>query len=302
MSGKFDKTHNSIVTIGNFDGVHLGHQAILKRLVTEAHEQNLKSVVILFEPHPKEFFMQELAPRRLQNLRDKIRLIKDHGVDYIMCLRFFKQLAELTPDQFMNNILQKKLHAKTLVLGDDFCFGKDRKGNLNTLKAKGFNVITTPTVVHKGRKISSTWVREAILTNDFNLAQQLTSHPYTISGHVVHGSKHGRLLGYPTININLKANIALHGIYAVRVKLDDKIYEGVANVGRRPALNPLIHPLLEVYLFDYNEECYGKIATVTFYTKIREEQMFDNLDALKIQIGEDTRLAKKLLKKFPSKN
>jgi ribosomal protein L3 glutamine methyltransferase len=287
----------SIVTIGNFDGVHLGHQAILKTLVEEAKKSGLLSVVILFEPHPKEFFLKNLAPRRLQGLRDKITLIKKAGVERITCLRFSAKVAKLSPQAFIENILRKQLNAQMLVLGEDFRFGYKRAGDLHTLKAVGFKLIETPTLLHQDEKISSTWVREAVLTNDFNLAETLMGHPYTISGHVVHGNKHGRLLGYPTINMPQKANIAVHGVYAVRVELDGKIYEGVANVGHRPALNPVPYPLLEVYLFNYQDECYGKIARVTFISKIREEQMFENLDALKIQIGKDAQLAQKLLKK-----
>lgn len=292
----------SAVAIGNFDGVHLGHQAILKALTTTAKQSNLRSVVVLFEPHPKEFFLKTVAPRRLQNLRDKVKLIKSFGIDEVMCLRFSQKLANLTAAEFINSILKKQLNAKVLVLGEDFRFGKNRHGDISTLKNARFDIIQTPTTLYQGEKISSTWVREAVLMNDFNLAEQLMQHPYIISGHVVHGNKHGRLLGYPTINITLKANIALHGIYAVRVKLHDKIYEGVANIGRRPALNPIPHPLLEVYLFDYNQECYGAIAEVIFVTKIREEQMFENLEALKTQISEDVKLAQKLLNRLTQKS
>jgi riboflavin kinase/FMN adenylyltransferase len=286
------------VAIGNFDGVHLGHQAILNALVSTAKKNNLRSVVVLFEPHPKEFFLKTVAPRRLQNLRDKVKLIKSFGIDEVICLRFSQKLANLSPTEFIKTILQKQLNAKALVLGEDFRFGKNRSGDIKTLKDTGFEIIEPPTTRYQGEKISSTWVREALLMNDFNLAEQLMQHPYIISGHVVHGNKHGRLLGYPTINITLKANIALHGIYAVRVKLHDKVYEGVANIGRRPALNPIPHPLLEVYIFDYNQECYGAIAEVIFVTKIREEQMFENLEALKTQISEDAKLAQKLLNRF----
>ncbi len=296
------KGRPSAVAIGNFDGVHLGHQAILKALTTNAKQNNLRSIVVLFEPHPKEFFLKTVAPRRLQNLRDKVKLIKSFGIDEVMCLRFSQKLANLTAAEFINSILKKQLNAKVLVLGEDFRFGKNRHGDINTLKNAGFDMIKTPTTLYQGEKISSTWVREAVLMNDFNLAEQLMQHPYIISGHVVHGNKHGRLLGYPTINITLKANIALHGIYAVRVKLHDKMYQGVANIGRRPALNPIPHPLLEVYIFDYNQECYGAIAEVIFVTKIREEQMFENLEALKTQISEDVKLAQKLLHRLTQKN
>ena len=287
------------VAIGNFDGVHVGHQAILSALTTAAKKNKLTSIVVLFEPHPKEFFLKAVAPRRLQNLRDKVSLIKSFGIDQVVCLRFSQKMANLTPIEFIKNILQQQLNTKVLVLGEDFRFGKNRSGDINTLQNAGFDIIKTPTTRYQGEKISSTWVREAVLMNDFNLAEQLMQHPYIISGHVVHGNKHGRLLGYPTINIMLKANIALHGIYAVRVKLHDKIYEGVANIGRRPALNPILHPLLEVYIFNYNQECYGAIAEVIFVTKIREEQMFENLEALKTQISEDAKLAQKLLNRFP---
>lgn len=289
-------TSPSIVTIGNFDGVHLGHQEILKALTHHAKQTGLLSIMVIFEPHPKEFFLKNLAPRRLQGLRDKITFIKELGVDQVISIRFFDKIAQLTPQEFIERFLRKKLKAHSLVLGEDFRFGHKRSGDLNTLRAAGFNIIETSTVLHQGEKISSTWVREAVLTNNFKLAETLMGHPYVISGHVVHGNKHGRLLGYPTINIPLKANIAVQGIYAVRVELEGQWYDGVANIGYRPALNPITYPLLEVYLFNYDHECYGKIAKVVFITKIREEQMFENLEALKTQIGKDAQLAQKLLK------
>jgi riboflavin kinase/FMN adenylyltransferase len=298
MSSLIKKNKTTVVTIGNFDGVHLGHQAIAAAVVAEARKNQAISVVVLFEPHPKEFFLKELAPRRLQGLRDKIKILKNFGIDEVVCLRFNKKFANLTPQEFIKVILRQKLHATTLVLGTDFCFGKNRSGNIATLKEAGFKLIELPTVNYHNAKISSTWLRETILMNDFRLAEKLMNHPYIISGHVIHGNKHGRLLGYPTINLPLKSNIVLHGIYAVHVKLADKIYEGVANVGRRPALNPLPYPLLEVYLFDYHQECYGAIVEVIFITKIREEQNFDTVINLKIQIGKDVELAKKLLMKF----
>lgn len=287
----------SAVTIGNFDGVHLGHQEILKTLVQEAKQNNLQSVVILFEPHPKEFFLKAVAPKRLQKLRDKITLIKSMGIDRILCLNFSERIANLSSEDFIEKVLKNKLNTEILVLGQDFCFGKNRTGNIETLKAANFKVITVATKYHQKRRISSTWVREAILDNDFKLAETLMGHPYVISGHVVHGNKHGRLLGYPTINLPQKANIAVHGIYAVKVNLDGKVYNGVANIGKRPALNPVNYPLLEVYLFDYYHECYGKLVNVTFISKIREEQNFPNIDALKTQIGEDAITAQRLLKK-----
>lgn len=287
----------TIVSIGNFDGVHLGHQEILISMHKTAKKENLQSVVILFEPHPKEFFLKEVAPKRLQKLRDKITLIKNMGIDKVLCLNFSDYIANLSSQEFIEKFLKQKLNTQILVLGQDFCFGKNRNGNINTLKSTGFKVMTIPTQSHQKRRISSTWVREAVLANDFKLAETLMGHPYVISGHVTHGNKHGRLLGYPTINLPQKANIAPHGIYAVKVNLDNKIYNGVANIGHRPALNPTPFPLLEVYLFDYNEECYGKIANITFISKIREEQNFSSLEALKNQIHEDATSAKRLLNK-----
>ena len=290
----------SVLSIGNFDGVHQGHQKILAHLVAEAKKLNLQSQVLLFEPHPKEFFLGAVAPKRLQNLRAKVACIKALGVEQIICCHFDEAMAALTPTRFIDEILKQKLHTKALVLGDDFRFGKQRQGKISSLLEAGLSVNTVAAVSYQNRRISSSWLRELILGSHFELAEQLMQHPYTLSGHVVHGAKHGRLLGYPTINLNLTRLMAVHGVYAVRVKLESKHYDGVANVGHRPALNPRNLPLLEVYLFNYQQECYGAIAEVIFVRKLREEQNFANLEALKTQIGEDAQLAQKILQGAPS--
>jgi len=291
----------SILSIGNFDGVHRGHQAILSSLVAKAKRLGLQSQVLIFEPHPKEFFLGRVAPKRLQNLRAKVTCIRALGVDAVVCCHFSAKVAALSPGAFIKEILKQKLQTEALVLGEDFRFGHQRQGKIATLMAAGLKVETVPAVAYQGRRISSTWVRELILGNHFELAEQLMQHPYMLSGHVVHGAKHGRLLGYPTINLNLTRNMAVHGVYAVRVRLLGRWYDGVANVGHRPALNPTKMPLLEVYLFNYQAECYGALAEVFFVRKLREELKFANLEALKTQIGEDAQLAQKILQGEPSR-
>ena len=252
-----------VATIGNFDGVHLGHQAVLKQLVNCAQKEKLPSVVITFEPLPPEYFHGEKAPARISRFREKFVLLDKYHIDRVLCLRFNSTLACLPAEEFIKKILVDALGIRTLVIGDDFCFGHQRRGDFSLLKKcgeqYGFSVLATETQQLEGQRIGSSRVRIALANGQFKEAKQLLGHSYVMSGHVVHGDKRGRLLGFPTANLFLKRRvIPLQGVFAVLVHgLSQKPLYGVANVGRRPTVDGKQF-LLEVYLFDFNQEIYGR--------------------------------------------
>lgn len=283
----------SVVTIGNFDGVHLGHQALIQKLLERAKSLKTKGIVILFEPHPKEFFLKNEAPYRIQKLSDKLIKLKALGVEHFCILSFNEHLANLSPQAFIQEILQKKLVATELIGGEDFRFGKDRAGSLDNLKNAGIASIVVSSVTVEGERASSSKIRKLLLASDFKSAARLLGEPYSVSGRVIHGAKHGRLLGFSTLNIALVKKMPLSGVYAVKVHgLGTEPKTGVANVGRRPTVNPLAHPLLEVHVLDFNEEVYGKRVRIEFIRKIRAEKKFESLDALKAQIALDVAAVK----------
>lgn len=281
-----------VATIGNFDGLHLGHQHVIKQLQSVAEIKNLPSVVIVFEPQPVEYFAPDQAPRRLSRLRDKIIRLRAIGVDIMVCLKFNRQLAELSAEQFVRQILVDKLHIRHLVIGDDFRFGKDRAGDFNYLresgKSFGFEVENTHTLVMDGERVSSTRIRHCIQQNNLICARQLLDRPYSLCGKIAHGKKLGRELGFPTINIRMGDQpIVVNGIFAVLVKgLDNRVLRGVASIGTRPTVNGS-GTLLEVYILDFNEQVYGHCVDVEILHKIRDEQKFDSLEELTAQIQQD---------------
>jgi riboflavin kinase/FMN adenylyltransferase len=278
--------------IGNFDGVHLGHQALLNEVLHLPGPHG----VILFEPHPKESFSKEEAPRRIFLLADKLQLLREKGLDYALIIHFNSHIAAWTASHFIQKILHERLALKHLVVGPDFRFGYQRQGGAAEIQAAGIAVHSVELVEDQGEKVSSTLIRNSILQGDFKRAQALLGHAYTVTGRVLHGLKRGRTLGFPTLNIGLRPNMLLSGVYAVRVNgLGDRVLPGVANVGRRPSLNPLVHPLLEVHLFDYNHEVYGRRVRVEFVAKLRDEQKFAALPDLIAQIRHDVEHAKQEL-------
>jgi len=286
-----------VATIGNFDGVHRGHQAILARLRERAVELGLPSCVVIFEPQPREFFAPETAPARLARLRDKIDLLAAEGIDLVLCLTFNLQLSKLRATEFVDTVLIDGLGVKHLEVGDDFRFGCDRIGDFDFLQKvgaeKGFTVEAAQTVEIDGVRVSSTKVRNALAAADFTLAEHLLGRPFEISGRVLHGQKLARQLGTPTANVQLKRRrVPLTGVYLVSAEIDGKVWPGVANIGVRPTVAGDGRPHLEIHLLDFAGDIYGRRLTVVFHQKLRDEQRFASLEALKTAIDADVAAAR----------
>lgn len=281
-----------VATIGNFDGLHLGHQHVINQLKAVAEIKDLPSVVIVFEPQPVEFFAADKAPRRLARLRDKILHLSDMGIDIMVCLQFNTALASLTAQQFVQQILLNRLNLKHLVIGDDFRFGKERYGDFDFLqqsgKKHGFEVENSHTLIIDNERVSSTRIRQCLINNDMLQARQLLGRPYSLSGRVAHGKKLGRELGFPTINLKMgKRPIVVNGIFAVLVKgIDNRTLRGVASIGTRPTVNG-VGTILEVYILNFSEQVYGCCVNVEVLHKIRNEEKFDSLDILVEKIKQD---------------
>jgi riboflavin kinase/FMN adenylyltransferase len=250
-------------------------------------------VVIIFEPQPIEFFAPERAPGRLSRFREKIAYLKAQQIDYLLCLRFDRQLAAQTAEDFVQQILLERLNTRHLVIGDDFHFGRNRQGNFEFLQSNsarfGFQVDETETLMHDGERVSSTRVRGCILNDDFDGAAELLGRPYSLSGRIAHGQKLGRQLGYPTINIKMgDKTLIVKGIFAVQVKgIDNRPLSGVASIGTRPTVNG-VDTILEVYILDFDRDVYGYRVVVEFLHKIRNEEKFDSLEELSAHIAQDT--------------
>ena len=282
------------LAIGNFDGLHLGHQALLSKLIQVAKTQHLISAVITFEPHPREFFTPESAPTRLCSLREKLEHFAAAGVERVYVCRFNQSFAKVTADEFMQNILRHALNTQAVLVGEDFRFGAKRAGSIQDFVQSGFNLISLPQVDssqgnNEGTRVSSTRVRMALAAGNLQEASSLLGRPYSMSGKVVHGAKRGRELGYPTANVHMRhERPALSGVYAV--KLDG--LPSVANLGIRPTIVGVPKLLLEVNVLDFSDDLYGQHVRVEFLHKIRDEMKFDSLDALKTQIAKDAAVAR----------
>ncbi len=287
-----------VLTIGNFDGLHLGHRAVIKKLVARGEALGLPVVIMIFEPQPLEYFLKDNEPSRLSALRDKVIQFSGLPVDYLLIARFNRQFANVDAEQFIDEILLKKLNIKHLVIGDDFHFGKARGGNFALLKAKGrshgFSVEDTGSYVIEDYRVSSTLIRDALAAGDLAQAERLLGHSYSICGRVAHGDKRGRTLGYPTANIRLfRKNTPVNGVFAVTMTgIGDKEVLGIANVGTRPTVDGSSKVLLETHLFDFNHEIYGRYVEVHFKHKIRDEMRFASVEQLKAQIVLDVTEAK----------
>jgi len=291
----------SAVTIGNFDGVHRGHQQVISQLRRVAKAASLPTVVIIFEPQPIEYFAPDKAPKRLARFREKIAYLKAQQIDYLLCLRFNQELASQSAEDFVQRILVDGLNTKHLVIGDDFHFGKNRQGNFQFLqqhsKRFGFIVDETETLIIDGERVSSTRVRQCIQQDDFGKAAELLGRPYSLSGRIAHGKKLGRKLGYPTINIKMgDKTLIVKGIFAVLVKgIDNRVLQGVASIGTRPTVNG-VDTILEVYILDFDQDVYGYSVVVEFLYKIRDEEKFESLAELTTWIAQDTEKAKAFFK------
>ena len=281
------------LTIGNFDGVHRGHRALVERVIAAARQTDLQSTILTFEPHPREFFAPDAAPPRLTRLRDKLELLAGIGIDRVHVARFDRGFAALAPGRFVEDVLVRGLGVRRLIVGRDFRFGAKRAGDFAMLGEAAarhrFALEAMPDVLFEGERVSSSGVRAALRSGDLRRAERLLGHPYTISGRVAHGEKLGRQLGFPTANIRLGRAAPLAGIFAVEV---EGMGPAVASVGRRPTVNPLERPLLEVHLFDCDRELYGRRVRVRFLEKLRDEEKYDGLEALKEAIARDARQAR----------
>lgn len=272
------------LTIGNFDGVHIGHQALIKKLIAESKKRNLTPSVMTFEPHPKEFFISENAPSRLTTLREKLEFFLDYGIEKVFVCAFNQKFSNISSEAFMGQILKEQLKVQLLIVGDDFRFGSKRQAGIEDLKKNAFELFEIPEIDVNGKRVSSTRIREGLKEGRIQEVNQFLGRPYTISGKVVEGDKRGRQMGFPTANIHMKhLRPALTGVYAV--KLGNR--NGVANLGVRPTIAGTPKLLLEVHLLNFNEDIYGQHVQVTFLEKIRDEMKFENIDALIEQIKKD---------------
>ena len=282
-----------VATIGAFDGVHLGHQAVMNHLKTKAVELNLPSTVIVFEPLPREFFSPIKAPARIMSFREKFQAMRQLGVDRLLRIRFNEELRGMSAQRFVEDVFVAGLGVRYVVLGDDFRFGNDRQGDVRFIQQQGeihgYAAGPTPTQEWQGDRVSSTRIRQALEAADFDRAEKMLGRPYTISGKVIYGRQLGQTIGTPTANLELRRLRApLAGVYAVEVSgagLDRAL--GVANVGVRPTVDDSIKANLEVHLLDRNIELYGQHIEVCFRHKLRDEKKFDSVDELKLNIASD---------------
>lgn len=288
------------LTIGNFDGVHLGHQAMLSRLAAAARALGLPACVMTFEPHPREFFAPDQAPARITSLREKLELLDRAGIDRVQVVRFDYRFAQVNAEDFVTEVVHRALGARWVLVGDDFRFGARRAGDFAMLlrlgHALGFQVEAMSTVSVGDLRVSSTAVREALALGDLDTARRLLGRPYSISGRVVDGQKLGKKLGFPTANVLMKRNRPpLMGIFAVEVEgIEAQPLRGVASLGVRPTVHDQGRPTLEVHLLDFDRMIYGRHLRVNFLAKLRDEEKYPDLESLARQIARDVEQARQL--------
>jgi riboflavin kinase/FMN adenylyltransferase len=286
-----------VLSIGNFDGIHLGHQAVLTRLLEEAKRLNVPATVMTFEPQPEELFLGDHAPARLSRLRDKFVQLEKLTLDRLLCISFTRQFANISAQSFIEELLINKLNVKYLVVGDDFHFGYQRKGDFKLLKQAGkkygFEVVDTQSLVQQAQRISSTLIRDALAQGDLDVARVMLGRKYSITGKVSHGRKLGRTIGVPTANLLLKRRVSpVAGVFVVSITgINNKIHQGVANIGTRPTVQGE-RQQLEVHIFDFVGDLYGEQLEVILEKKLRNEVKFDSFSELKQQIEKDIRGAK----------
>lgn len=291
-----DKHKGCVLTIGNFDGVHLGHQSVISGLINDAKTHNLPSTVMVFEPQPQEYFAKDKAPARLTKLRDKLAKFKQLGVERVICINFNAKFAQFDAQQFIINVLVNKLGVKALTVGDDFRFGYKRTGDFAMLERVGaqydFTVKSTASFRKLACRVSSTAIRQALTEANFEHAEAMLGTRYSMVGKVSHGWKKGRELGFPTANVPLKRQVSpLSGVYCVKVLIANKEFFGVANIGVKPTFNGS-RSLLEAHLFNTDQDLYGQIIEVEPVYKLRDEKKFDSFTDLTAQIAKDVDLAK----------
>lgn len=294
------------LAIGNFDGLHRGHQAVLAHMKSIAGQEGLVPAVLTFEPHPRQFFAPKAPPFRLQTLRDKLAGLQQAGVERVFALKFDAAFAGQSAETFLHETLYKRIMARAVITGENFSYGKGRAGNIVQLRnwgsQSGVRTEQLRPVIVEGDVCSSTAIRAALEAGDVGHAAALLGRPYHLSGRVIHGQKKGREFGYPTANIQplRMLKVPLYGIYAVTAEVEGLgRYGGVASLGVRPTINPLPRPLLEVHLFDFAGDLYGKRMDVQLHRHLRDEKHFDTLTALTHQMGEDARAARAFLETLP---
>jgi riboflavin kinase/FMN adenylyltransferase len=286
------------LTIGNFDGVHLGHQALLNELRAAAQTRGLQTAVVIFEPHPREFFTPQQAPARLTSLREKLEFFAVLGIDRVHVCRFNERFAQMSAANFIN-ALHEKLSARFVLIGDDFRFGSGRGGDFALIEKigaqLGFAVRSVHSVTHDGVRVSSTAIRAALVAGQLRTAQRYLGRHYSISGRVVHGDGMGRKLGFPTANIQLKHNLPpLSGIFVVQAHAEGMgVLQGVSSLGVRPTLKRDAKPVLEVHLFEFAQQIYGKHLRVEFLHKLRDEEKYPDVATLTRHIALDVENARK---------
>ncbi len=292
------KHRGCVLTIGNFDGVHQGHQNLLSQLLAKSHQLNLPATAIIFEPQPNEFFNQEACLTRLMTLREKIEALSRQGLDRVLCIRFTEKIARLTSEAFVHDILFEKLATKYVLVGDDFKFGYKRLGDFVLLKRLGekyfFEAAHLPTFKLLGKRVSSTRIRQLLEQGEVEQANYLLGQSFTVKGRVIEGDKIGRQLGFPTANIHFEPKkVPLSGIFIVEMLgIDNKPLPGVASIGTRPTVNLSAEKTFEVHLLNFDQNIYGQLVAVRFLKKVRDELAFPDLIALKEQIKLDVELAK----------
>ena len=277
-----------VVTIGNFDGVHLGHQALLTEVKKRAHDLKLESAVITFEPNPKDYFSQNKPQTRISSLREKIELFNEIKIDRVHIIKFNQEFSKVTANEFIS-VLTKQLKVKEIVVGEDFCFGRGREGGIKQLSASSMKLNIKNKILMDGKRISSTLIRNLLANDKLDQANKYIGRPYSISGKVVHGEKRGRKIGFPTANIHMRHNRPpLKGVFAVKFQN----HFGVANLGIRPSIKGEKKLQLEVHLLNFSSDLYGQHVSVIFLKKLRDEKKFKSLDELKEQIKLDVIKAK----------
>lgn len=286
------------LAIGNFDGVHLGHQALFQRLIATAQAQGLQSAVMTFEPHPREFFTPDKAPARLTSLREKLEYFAEAGIAQVYVCHFNQRFAKQTKDDFLHEVLREALNVQSVLVGEDFRFGAGRTGSVADIAEAGLDLVSLPEIRLFDQRVSSTLVRSALAQGKLDQAAALLGRPYSISGKVIHGAKRGRQLGFPTANVHMRhERPALSGVYAVKLNG----LQSVANLGLRPTIAGLQKLSLEVHVLDYSGDLYGRHVHVSFQKKLRDEMKFPDLAALKQQIAADALAARYYFKKILQK-
>lgn len=287
-----------VATIGNFDGLHLGHFQLIEKMLKRAQALSLVPTVITFEPLPQTFLRPQVSLLRLLNFRQKLTLLANWGIKQVVCLRFNDKLAALSPLTFIEDYLINRINTRYLMVGEDFRFGHRQEGNVETLyqAATQFNFGIEPISLLQAKelKISSTQIRNALLAGELKTAAALLGRHYSVTGRVIKGDQRGRALGFPTANLSIKPENGMKGVFASAVQIGNEVYQGVTNIGTRPTVDGEKR-LIEVHLLDYSGNLYGQRITVEFLHKLRDEKRFENIEALKRQIQQDILQARELL-------